>query len=656
MTTAQATTALAHRLPGPAVSGRIGAGRPARSIRRGRWRRWRRALVLGTVVLAVLASVFSAYADPSPNPGPAPAPTSSTKPTPTPSASESSCPASDCIPQPGTSASPAPTAETLPPAQVPEGDGTGGISGWIAKGISSAITGFFKSVIKFALNPLLELLSGTLLTTPSPASMPRVGELWTNSWQIALACYALLIMIAGVVVMSHETVQTRHSIKEIAPRIPLGFLAAALSLFLAGKAVDLANALSHAAMGGGADADTAGPALRDFVLTSFSSDSGNLFGVLMWVVVIGVLVVLLLTFVVRVALTVMLIVAAPLALICHALPQTDGIARWWWKAFGGVLAVQVAQSLALITGVRVFLTPGGFGPTGLFGVTKNGLVNVLITLALMYIVFKIPFWILGSLRFSGGRSFVGSVVRAYVMYKTFGLLRGGSRTGAASRGGGRRPPPSARSGGTSHPPRPPGSGPSAGGSSRRSGSGAPAPAGPGRPAGGPRRPPGQPLFQQPTPIPPAPNQPTGPAAGPPPMPQFRAPGAPQPGATPGLPPTPPARPARPPSPPVFQAPGGTRPTPPARPTGRPPLPGQPRFQQPTPQPPTPPRRTTRPPAPATFRPPVPQPRVTPRRHPRTSAPPPAVFSSPPPITPPARRTPPPPPRRTGGTIHGGDSS
>ncbi|MEV0220671.1 hypothetical protein [Streptomyces sp. NPDC050704] len=661
MTTApaHATTALTHRLPGPTVSGRTGAGRPAQPSRRRRWRRRRRALVLATLVLAVLASVFSAYADPSPSPGPAPAPTASTEPTPTPSASASSCSASDCIPQPSTSASPAPTAGTMPPAEVPGGDGTGGISGWIAKGIGSAITGFFKSVIKFALNPLLDLLSGTLLTTPSPESMPRVGELWTNSWQIAVACYALLVAIAGIVVMSHETVQTRYSIKEIAPRIPLGFLAAALSLFFAGKAVDLANALSRAAMGGGVDADAAGPALRDFVLSSFSSDSGSIFLVLMWLVVIGVLVALLLTFVVRVALTIILIVAAPLALICHALPQTDGVARWWWKAFGGVLAIQVAQSLALITGVRVFLTPGGFGPSGLFGLTDNGLVNVLVTLALMYVVFKIPFWILGSIRFGNGRSFVGSVARAYVMYKTLGLLRGGGGAGAASRGGARRTPPSAGPGGTSRSPRPSGPGPSPRGAGRRSGSGNPSPAGPSRPGGptgGPRRSPGPPLFLQPIPTIPGASQPTGPAGGPPPMPQFRAPGGPPPGASPARTAMPSARPTRPPGLPVFQAPGGAGSTTPARATGRPPGSARPRFQQPTSQPRTPSWQTTRPPAPAAFRPPVPEPRVTPVRQPRTNAPPPAVFSSPPPTsTPPARRTPP-PSRRTGGSRQGGDPS
>lgn len=660
--TAPAPAAQVPRLPSPAAHGRSGAGRPAAPrpsgpASRTRWRRWRRAVVLATVALVVLASVFSAHADPSPSPGPAPTATASTAPTSRPSGTTSPCAGSDCIPQPSTSASPAPTAGTLPPAEV-SGDGTGGVAGWIAKGITSAITGFFKSVIKFALNPLLNLISDSLLTTPSPASLPRVGELWTNSWQIALACYALLVAIAGIVVMSHESVQSRYSIKDVAPRIPLGFLTAALSLFFAGKAVDLANALSHAAMDGGVNEDAAGPALRDFVLSSFTAYEGNMFGVLMWGVVVGVLVALLLTFVVRVALTMMLIVAAPLALVCHALPQTDGIARWWWKAFGGVLAVQVAQSLALITGVRVFLTPGGFGPTGLFGVsTNNGLVNVLIALALMYIVFKIPFWILASLRFSGGRSFVGSVVRAYVMYKTFGLLRGGGSTPgstpAASRGGARLPPPSTGSGGTSRPPRPPGSGSPAGSSGRQGTSGNPAPARPGRPPGPPQRPPGPPLFQPPTPSAPAANQPTGPAAGPPSMPQFRAPGAPVPGTTPA--PRPSLRPARPPGPPVFQAPSGTQSTPLARPTNGPPVPARPRFQQPTPQLPTRPRRATGPSVPATFLPPVPQPRVTPMRRPRTSAPPPATFSSLPPA-PPVRPAPSPPPRSTGDARHGGDPS
>jgi hypothetical protein len=81
--------------------------------------------------------------------------------------------------------------------------------------------------------------------------------------------------------------------------------------------------------------------------------------------------------------------------------------------------------------MKVFLAPGGFT---LFGPTLSGLVNLLVALALMYILFKIPFWILGSLRGGGGRSLVGSLVRGFLAYKTFGLLGGG--------GGGRKPRPS----------------------------------------------------------------------------------------------------------------------------------------------------------------------------------------------------------------------
>ncbi|MFC8429295.1 hypothetical protein [Streptomyces sp. NPDC057253] len=589
--------------------------RPGSSRTRGRGFRWRRALVLGTLVLAVLASVFSAYADPSPvpSPGPAPAPTTSTDPTPAPSDKGFSCPTSDCIPQPSTPSSPASTPRTLPPPEVPEGDGTGGISGWIAKGISGAITGFFKSVISGALNPLLDLLSDTLLTTPSPSSLPRVGELWTNSWQIALACYASLIAVAGIVVMGHETVQTRHSIKEIAPRIPLAFIAAALSLFLTGKAVDLANALSRAAMSGGVDADTAGPALRNFVLSAFSSGNSNIFLNLVWLVVIGVLVALLLTFVVRVTLTIILVVAAPLALICHVLPQTDGVARWWWRAFGGVLAVQVAQSLALITGARVFLSPGDSGVAGLFGLDDSGLVNVLITLALMYIVFKIPFWILGSVRLGHGRSFVGSAVRSYVMYKTFGFLRGSHAGRTASVGGAGRTPPSAGPSGPALPPRPSNSSPPSGGSGRNMGGT------PSRSTGSP----GSPTFLPP--IRPVAGQstPLGPAAGPPPLPTFQAPGA---GASNEATRWP--RPARPPGRPTFQAPGAASPTPPVRMTVRPPLPTHPHFEQSTSQPRVPPRRAAQPPPPAAFRPPVGTPPAGTVRGPSTSVPPPTTFRSP----------------------------
>lgn len=354
---------------------------------------------------------------------------------PAPSSSAAPCTGEGCIPQPTTPA----------PAPSNPGSGSSGDSGSTGQAdcsvfspggcITNAINDFFRGIVTDALNPLLDLLSQTLLTTPTPDSLPRIGELWNNSWQILLASYGLLILIAGILVMAYETVQTRHSIKQIAPRVAVGFLAGALSLWLATKAIDIANALAQAVMGGGVDANSAGQTLKNLVLGSLN---GGIFIIFIGIFLAGLLIALLVTYIVRVALTIALIAGAPLALMFHALPPTEGIARWWWRAFGGCLAIQVGQSLALITAMRVFLAPGGFT---LFGPTVDGLVNLLVAIAIMYVLFKIPFWFLGSLRGGGGRSLVGSIVRGFIAYKTFGLLRGHGG------GGGHKPRPSGGSGG-----------------------------------------------------------------------------------------------------------------------------------------------------------------------------------------------------------------
>jgi hypothetical protein len=342
------------------------------------------------------------------------------------STSVPSCTGQGCPPHPTTS-TPAPSNPDIgqPTGTDSSGDADCGITN-INGCVTNAINSFFRSAVTSALNPLLDLLSTTLLTTPTPDSLPRIAELWNSSWHILLASYALLILLAGILVMSYETLQTRYGIKEIALRIVVGFLAGAVSMWTATHAIELANALAHAVMGGGLDANTAGETLRNLVLGALN---GGIFVVFIGVFLAAMLVVLLVSYVVRVMLTITLIAGAPIALMCHALPQTEHIAYWWWKAFGGCLAIQVVQSLTLITAMRVFLAPGGFT---LIAPTESGLVNLLVALALVYILVKIPFWCLGSLRGGGGRSLLSSLVRGFIAYKTFGLLRG--------RGGGHQAP------------------------------------------------------------------------------------------------------------------------------------------------------------------------------------------------------------------------
>jgi hypothetical protein len=292
--------------------------------------------------------------------------------------------------------------------------------------INTVMTSFFRTTVSAALNPLLDLLGHTLLTTPTPDSIPGLGDLWSSSWQILLAVYGLIVLIAGVVVMAYESLQARYTIKEIAPRLVVGVVAGALSMVVATTGIQLANALSIAVMGDGVDVNSAAEALKENYLASLASQ--GFFEIVLDLVFAGAVVAVLLTFIVRVTLTILLIAGAPLFLMAHGLPHTEGIAYTWWKAFGGCLAIQVGQSLALITGVRLLLTPA-FTP---LGPNASALTNILVGLALMFILFKIPFWILGAVRGGGAgrRGLVSSLLRGVVAYKTFGLLGG--------RGNGRR--------------------------------------------------------------------------------------------------------------------------------------------------------------------------------------------------------------------------
>jgi hypothetical protein len=375
-----------------------------RRSRRGLTRRVRRtvvpALALSLIVLSGGAAAASASTPLTGSPvttQPAPAPPSPSAPAPpapvlpippatphpgaSPDAVASPCTGPDCIPQPADLS-----------GQPVDGGTTRAECGITSIGgcVTNAIDTFFRDLVTVALTPLLDLLlSANLLSTPSPASLPQVGQLWTQSWEILLAGYGLLVMVAGVLVMAYGSLQARYSIKEIAPRLVIGFLAGALNLFLATKAVEVANALVTGVMGvigGGRAAGSVGEAMKNMILTPLS---GGMFVLVLGVFLVVALVVLLITYLVRVALTLILIVAGPLAMMCHALPQTEPVAFWWWRAFGGCLAIPLAQSLALITGLRVFLTPGGFTP---FGSVSSGLVTLLVALALLYILIKIPFW------------------------------------------------------------------------------------------------------------------------------------------------------------------------------------------------------------------------------------------------------------------------
>jgi hypothetical protein len=289
--------------------------------------------------------------------------------------------------------------------------------------IEAAIDSWFSDLVTAALDPILTLLGHTLLATPNVTTQSRVGQLWLMTEGIADACLILFVLVGGAIVMGHETLQTRTALKDVLPRIVVAGIAVNASLSLAGLAISTADALSQAVLGQGVDPAQAAVVLRQLVLGSLAS--GGIFEVLLGGVVAVLALVVLATYVIRLAMVILLVVAAPMCLVCHALPQTEGLAKLWWRAFFGALGVQVAQSLVLITALRVFLASGG--PANLGISSTGGLVDLLVSACLCWVLVKIPGWV-SRFAFSGGRSHGGAVrvVRDVVVYKGVKALAAGA--------------------------------------------------------------------------------------------------------------------------------------------------------------------------------------------------------------------------------------
>ncbi|WP_433413232.1 conjugal transfer protein TrbL family protein [Microtetraspora malaysiensis] len=324
---------------------------------------------------------------------------------------------------------PSPSPSHLADIPLPKSSGFGfGIGDWVNDQINS----WFGNLVALAIKPLLDLLAATLLATPDVSGSGRVFDLWKANALIANAGFVLLATIGAIVAMGHETVQTRYAVKEVLPRLFVAALAVNTSFTICGKVIELANALSRALLGQDFDGRRAA---TTFLVHMINPGQQQIFFILLALVTVVLLVVLLIAFVTRAALVLLLVVAAPLALACLALPYTDGLARFWWRAFTGLLLIQVTQSLTLILAVRVFFNQDG---RLLLGVAPTGqLVNLVLTLCLLIILIRIPTWISRRIfaQTAGRGSSVIRIVKYALAYKLTSPVLNALHLGRGERGG-----------------------------------------------------------------------------------------------------------------------------------------------------------------------------------------------------------------------------
>jgi hypothetical protein len=239
----------------------------------------------------------------------------------------------------------------------------------------------------------------------------RIRELWWASAGIANSGFVLLVLLGGILVMTHESLQARYSAKEILPRLAVAFIAANTSLTLAGWAIRLANATSRAVLGTGVDPQRVTQTLSPLRLLP-SPGARDLFLVILGPLVAGLALGLLVTCIGRAALVAILVAGAPLALALHALPHTEGLARLWWRALAAALGVQVGQALVLVVALRVFFDADR---ARVLGIGTGRLADLLVSGGLLWLLLRIPGWARRAV-FGPRTSGLARMVRGYALY------------------------------------------------------------------------------------------------------------------------------------------------------------------------------------------------------------------------------------------------
>jgi hypothetical protein len=303
----------------------------------------------------------------------------------------------------------------------------------------SQLIDWFTSALSGSLDVLLSVMGGTALLVPNVTIVAQAQLVWSQMVGIVNVCYVLAIVAGAAIAMSYETVQIRYAVKDLAPRLVFGLVAANLSFDWCNRififAQQLLNALAAGPLGG-VDTRATVRAQVDAALHDQPVDA-VLFVVIIAALVVFLVAALMFGWIVRVGVLLVLVVSAPLALACHGLPQLDPVAKLWWRTLLGTLGIQVLQALTLLTGIAVFLSPAS-PIADQMHVDGGGVMNLFVLLALLWCAVKIPGLMRRYVLRGGGGNNIGSYLVRVVLVQQLArsILPGGARrlTRVATRG------------------------------------------------------------------------------------------------------------------------------------------------------------------------------------------------------------------------------
>ncbi len=259
---------------------------------------------------------------------------------------------------------------------------------------------------------------------------PLVREAWTVVWGVTSGALILIVGWMGLGLIVSEHVGGRQvGWRETVPRLVLGMVAAASSLWWCALVIDTADAVS-----GFVAASlnvTAGDLLRsplDTLLTATQAGSVGmaLLTAMLYLVYGFFALYVLVQMVLRLALIDVLLALAPVALGLWVLPHTAGWGRHWLRLFLTTVFQQAVQLIALALGfgfLHEFATIGAFEPA------RDLVWKLLLSVAFVYMATRVPALLGQSGTFDSwvstlyfGLNLPGTMLRSV---RSIGLLAGG---------------------------------------------------------------------------------------------------------------------------------------------------------------------------------------------------------------------------------------
>jgi hypothetical protein len=218
---------------------------------------------------------------------------------------------------------------------------------------------------------LWDTVSGMYYETLYSYFNDSAGPLSDAFTALVMASYVGVVVAAGIILISHETLQTKYTLRELLPRLVIAILLVGLAKEITWQVyathLSLADAFTitdrvasvtceNFPEGSATPIEPAECEGHESVMRSEfanhafmvatgpgAEDPVGLVDIGMQLVSIWVYLTLVVIFVMRNIAWFCVLIMAPLALACHSLPQLERFAHYWWRLLGACLASAIGQ-------------------------------------------------------------------------------------------------------------------------------------------------------------------------------------------------------------------------------------------------------------------------------------------------------------------------